>query len=149
MKVIALLTVFIFSSLATAGEFDVSALLKRDLGDQVTFVSSSEIRYCPDNTCDIYKASKRMDLLPTYVYLHVIHASSYTPIYRSSFIKAAKESSAILKSSEQYCLTAAKSTECILKGLSATIGAQECSGRYDEGHFCFSCNEAENVCQKL
>ena len=148
MKLLLTLTIFI-SSIASAGDYDVVDLLKRDLGEQINFVSLSEIHYCPDNTCSIYKASKKLELLPTYVYLHIIHASGYTSIYRKPFIESAKESTEILNQSKQYCLETDMSAQCILNGIATNIEATECSGRYDEGYFCFSCKESENVCHKL
>ena len=149
MKIIAIILVMLLPLGIMAGELDVNELLKRGLGEQVSFVSASEIHYCPDNTCDIYKASKSLHLLPSYVYLHIIYSSSYIRLYRQQFIESAKESTEVMAKVRSYCKENEPSPECILEGMASEMGLINCSGRYDEGYFCHSCNGSKNVCKEL
>lgn len=149
MKLIAWLIVVFVSATAGADELNVRNLLKRDLSDQITFISENEIHYCPDNTCEIYKSNIGGELLATYVYLHIIHLSTYTPIYRKPFINSAKEKEVILNSMNKFCAQGNKTPKCTISGLGAHLNIINCFGRYDEGHFCYSCKPNENICEKL
>ncbi|MCP4989953.1 MAG: hypothetical protein GY928_29065 [Colwellia sp.] len=148
MKNTAILFLCIFSISSYATEYDVAQLLKRDLKQQINIISKSEIRYCPDNTCTIYHSKKDSNFLPTYVYLHIIHQSTYTPIYRNPFIKKAKEKESILQTVSRYCNKDKITEDCVIHGLGNHLGIYSCSARYDEGHFCVVCS-GKTVCEKL
>jgi hypothetical protein len=149
MKYIVFILAIIISPTSIAENIDVLALLKRDLGDQIVSVSASEIRYCPDNTCELYLSQNKNSLLATYVYLHIIHSSSYTPIYRGEFILAAKEKSTVLESVAKFCKSEGKSIKCVLESIGKVIGIKLGFGRYDEGNFCYSFNNEASTCEKL
>lgn len=128
---------------ANAAEPDALALLKRYLGRSIEVVSEREIRYCPDNTCDIYriKDSSRKAYLASFVYLHLFHQSGY--IYLSNpagtarpFRETAKDQeSSIRQKVEIFCGEPKKSPACILQGMKRDLSIAVTSWRYDEGKF--------------
>jgi len=150
--------IFIFTSLFSVSIYSNTLsppeLLQRDLGESIEFISNTEIRYCPDNTCAIYKSTKNHIHLATYVYLHLFHKSSYIYLNKNfsgnkAFRSLAKEEPAITKSVENICKSKNKTITCILLSIEQKSGIKQCSGRYDEGHFCYGCETNENICKKL
>jgi hypothetical protein len=153
-------TLIIFSlllsliSVGSAEEIDILSLLKRDLGDTIEVHSDKEIWYCPDNTCDMYKAAKSHPDFPAFVYLHLFHESGYIYLKESSgefkaFRKVAVEEPNIRAKVASYCPSENKSPTCILENMKKKLGITLCFGRYDEGYFCYGCKPNENICKKL
>ncbi|MDH2915821.1 MAG: hypothetical protein PXX77_02990 [Gallionella sp.] len=139
---------------AIAAEPDALALLKRDLGEAIEVHSKSEIRYCPDNTCEIYKATKANQDLAAFVYLHLFYESGYyylshTVGDKKAFRQSAIEEPKVRAKVASCCPSAAKEPSCVLKNMKKKLGIKICQGRYDEGHFCYGCSENENICKKL
>lgn len=149
MKYIVVILALIVFPTSSVEPIDIYGLLKRDLREEIVMVAENEIRYCPDNTCELYRSQNESILLAAYVYLHIIHSSSYTPIYRNNFILAAKEQEAVLKSVESFCSSNIKSVSCVLEGISSTIIVQLGFGRYDEGNYCYSYGDEVTTCEKL
>lgn len=144
---------FVLCGPTHAEALDVLGLLKRDLGRTIEVISKQEIRYCPDNTCEIIKATKTKHL-PEFLYLFLFHESDYIYLGESfdgqkPFRVAAVEEPKVRKLVESYCPSAAKTPKCILKGMRSSLGIKSCFGRYDEGYFCYVCTEKENICKKL
>ncbi len=134
------------------GSIDAKHLLKRDLGDAIEF-HQSEIQYCPDNTCELFR-SKEQELLPAYVYLYLFHRSGTIYLKQSfggeqAFVELAKEEPQIRELFSQYCKENSNSPNCILDGLGSSIGVELGSAGYDEGYYCYGYSENENVCEKL
>jgi len=146
---IAILSVLVLSLSVYAVGVDVSGLLKRDLKEQIEFVSENEIRYCPDNTCDIYIAEKSTDYFSEYVYLHILYQSSYNEIYRKEFIDSAAEKDSVYVSVKAFCQKPIKTASCALDGLRQVLGIKMGLGRYDEGNFCYSFDGKDTKCIKL
>lgn len=145
---------FFIVGLAQADAADPLQLLKRDLGQSIEVVSKHEIRYCPDNTCEIIKSKKPTNLLPAFLYLYLFHESGYAELGKSfnsqkPFRKAAVEEPQVRKAVESFCPAAEKTPKCILQGMRSSLGIKSCFGRYDEGYFCYGCSENENTCKKL
>jgi hypothetical protein len=145
---------FFVAGFAHADAIDSLALLKRDLGQSIEVVSKHEIRYCPDNTCEIIKSQKPTNLLPAFLYLYLFHESGYVELGKSfndqkPFREAAAEEPQVRKSVERFCPSAEKTPKCILQGMRSNLGIKSCFGRYDEGYFCYGCSENENICKKL
>ena len=145
---------FLAAGLAHADTPDVLLLLKRDLGESIEVVSKHEIRYCPDNTCDIIKSKKNTDLLSEFLYLYLFHESGYIYLGTSfdnqkPFRVAAVEEPQVRKRVEKFCSATEKTPKCILQGMRSSLGIKSCFGRYDEGNFCYGCSENENICKKL
>ncbi len=93
---------FLIAGVSHADTPDVLRLLKRDLGQSIEVVSKREIRYCPDNTCEIIKSQKPTNLLPEFLYLYLFHESGYVELGKSfndqkPFREAAVESPKYLK----------------------------------------------------
>jgi len=141
--VLILLVVLSIVSFAQAADFDPLVLLKRDLGDSIEIISSQEIRYCPDNTCDIFriKDSKQADYLPYFVYLYLFHESGYIylkePVAGSRpFREVAKVQEPLVRRKvEGFCKKTPKTPACILEGMQASLRISVSFGRYDEGKF--------------
>jgi len=133
----------LFGVCVYAAEPDSSALLKRDLGKSIEFISEREIRYCPDNTCEIYriKDPKKSVHLPSFVYLYLYHQSDYIYLKESvggsrPFRQLAKDTEPLVrKSVETFCKEAAKTPTCILAGFKSALGVSITTGRNDEGKF--------------
>ncbi len=155
MKVVmAICLMLFFSSFAIASNIDSLSLLKRELGDNIEVHSEGEIRYCPDNTCEIFKTKKPTLDLASFVYLYLYHISEYVYLNESidglnAFRKNTLEESKIKKSMLNYCVNEKKSVECVLNGMKQTLGISLCFGRYDEETFCYGCSENENICSKF
>lgn len=132
-----------FGGCTKATEFDAFALLERDLGKTIQVISKSEIRYCPDNTCEIYriKESKDVSYLPSFLYLYLFHQSEYIYLKESDagsrpFRERAKNSEgSVRKHVESFCEEINKTPTCILNGMKMTLGITVTFGRYDEGQF--------------
>lgn len=146
---IALLSILLFSISVYAEGLDVSELLKRGLNEQIEFVTDNEIRYCPDNTCDIYIAEKSTEYFGEYVYLHILYESSYNEIYRKEFIDSAAEKGKVFDSVKAYCEQPTKTALCALDSLGQVLGIKMGFGRYDEVHFCYSFDGKATKCKKL
>ncbi len=140
---LTLLTMILLVPFAQAAEIDSTALLKRDLGNAIEVVSAREIRYCPDNTCEIYrvKSAKSVTRLPSFVYLHLFHQSDYIYLKASEGnsrpfreIAIADESS-IRKKVENFCRRTKKTPSCVIAGMKKSLGVIVTKGRYDEGKF--------------
>lgn len=145
---------FLVAGFSHADTPDVLRLLKRDLGQSIEVVSKHEIRYCPDNTCEIIKSNKTTNLLPEFLYLYLFHESGYIELGKSfndqkPFREAAVEEPQVRKMVEKFCPTTEKAPKCILQGMRSSLGIKSCFGRYDEGYFCYGCSENENICKKL
>jgi len=144
MKTVPILLVALsIVSFAQAADVDPLALLKRDLGDSIEVISGQEIRYCPDNTCDIFriKDSKQADYLPYFVYLYLFHESGYIylkePFAGSRpFREVAKaQEPSVRKKVEDFCKKTPKTPGCILEGMQTSLRISVSFGRYDEGKF--------------
>jgi hypothetical protein len=143
----------LFSS-ASAEEIDALSLLKRDLAEMIEVHSNKEIWYCPDNTCEMYKAIESHPDFPAFIYLHLFHESGYIYLKESigdfkAFRNVAVEEPNIRAKVASYCPTEKKSPSCILEHMKQKLGITLCFGRYDEGYFCYGCKENENICKKL
>ena len=144
MRVALSLLVFAFlGAVAQAAEPDSLALLKRDFGKSIQVILVREIRYCPDNTCEIYriKDPKKSVHFPGFVYLHLFHQSDYIYLKESAgglrpFRQIEKDTEPLVrKSVEIFCRDTAKTPTCILAGLKSVLGVLVTVGRYDEGKF--------------
>ena len=134
MRYLGAILILFFVARAFCCDLDPNSLLKRDLSGRIEFISESEIRYCPDNTCNIYTSRLSSPLLATYVYLHILHESTYSLVYRESFIKRAKEQQEVMKSALHFCKAAYKTSKCVISGMAKYLGIKICFGRYDEGY---------------
>jgi hypothetical protein len=152
-SLLAALALILTTGFAQGEGLNVLHLLKRDLGNSIEVVSSREIRYCPDNTCEIVKAKRQVKLLPEFLYLSLFHESGYVELGKSfdgrkPFREAAIEESEVRKKVAMFCPDTDKSPRCILDNMRSRMGIQSCIGRYDEGQFCVSCGE-QTKCRKL
>ena len=154
MRIVAVFALCLISGCIVSAAPSAMELLKRDLKGAIESPSVAEIRYCPDNTCEIFRAGAQNTWLPTFVYLHLFHESGY--IYLSEpigpnkpFRKVAKEEPAIRASANQYCAEQTKTPACILRGMRAALKIEECRGGYDEGMYCEACGEKERSCKEL
>ena len=140
---LSLFSIGFVGAFAQAAEPDSLVLLKRDLGNSIQVISVREIRYCPDNTCEIYriKDPKKAVHFPSFVYLHLFHQSDYIYLKESvggsrPFRQIAMDTEPLVrKPVESFCIEAAKTPSCILGGLKAALGVSVTVGRYDEGKF--------------
>ena len=141
-------------SSANAGELNALSLLKRDLGESIEVHPKNEIWYCPDSTCEIYKAAKPSQDFPAFVYLHLFYESDYYYLGNQvgdnkAFRQVATEEPEVRAKVTSYCPNVTKSPSCILENMKKKLGIKMCWGRYDEGYFCHGCSENENICKKL
>lgn len=144
---------FFVSGFAYANDSDTLRLLKRDLGERVEVVSKREIRYCPDNACEVIKSKEPSNLLPEFFYLYLFYESQYVELEKSyggekSFRETAIEEPDVRKKVEMFCPGTKKSPQCILDSMRSGLGIQVCLGRYDEGKYCVSCGE-KTRCERL
>jgi hypothetical protein len=147
------LTLALATGLAQAEDLNVLHLLERDLGESIEVVSTREIRYCPDNTCEIVKAKRQAKLLPEFLYLSLFHESTYVELSKSydgrkPFRETAIEEAEVRRKVAMFCPESEKSPRCILDNMRSRMGIQSCLGRYDEGNFCVSCGK-QTKCKKL
>lgn len=154
MKTVALIYLITFSSYSVSGELKTLELLKRDLGTRIEVKSQNEIHFCPDNTCDIYKINKYIPDFESFIYLDIYHNSQnifITEKYagKKAFKLLAKEEPVILSNAGKYCQSKPITPTCVIGGMQKILNINKCIGRYDEGHFCYSCNKNENTCKKL
>jgi hypothetical protein len=148
------ITLAFFAVNSNANELNALDLLKKHLGDSIEFKSKNEIWYCPDNTCEIYKADSYNEFFPHFVYLNLFHNPSYIYLSHSfngsvPFVKSAVEEPRIRSMVSSYCPETPSSPKCILEGLTNTLKVKIGNGRYDEGYFCYGFRENENICNKL
>lgn len=154
MRLVTFAILYLFATgFAHAGNTGALSLLKRDLGQSIEVISKREIRYCPDNTCDIIKAKKATNLLPEFLYLYLFHESDYPELGKSfndkkPFRDTAAEEPEIRMKVAAFCPNQQKSVQCILDSMCSSLGIQVCIGRYDEGEFCVSCGDRTS-CKKL
>jgi hypothetical protein len=126
-----------------AAEPDALAVLKAHLGSSIQVISKKEIRYCPDNTCDIFRLSdvKNAAYLPSFVYLYLFHKSSFVYLNQSFngspvFRQVAKDQEpTIRKQLASFCREDIQQPSCILEGMRNQLGISVGFGRYDEGKF--------------
>mgnify|MGYP000379599417 FL=1 len=135
-------------------ELDVSDLLKMHLGDSIIIKSANEIWYCPDNTCELYKAENSHPYFSYFVYLNLYHNPSYLYLSQSlgdsvPFLNTAIEEPRVRNTVTSFCSKAVVTPKCILEGLTSKLKIKVGSGRYDEGYFCYGFEENENICNKL
>lgn len=144
MKVIsAFVAMFVLNSPIKAEALDALIILKRDLGAAIEVISEGEIRYCPDNTCEIFRmqTSRNSSYLPSFVFLHLFHQSGYIYLKESiggsqSFLHlAAGNEPAVRAQVIGFCKERNKTVGCILKGMRQKMNIKITSGRYDEGRF--------------
>ncbi len=152
--IIALFYFVAFQSPVYAGEDKTLKLLLRDLGDALEIHGENEIRYCPDNTCDLYKIKNNHPDFSIFIYLHLFHESGYIYLNESiggykAFRKIAVEEPDIRASAAHYCKAKPVKPKCILKGMRKKLGISVGFGRYDEGYFCFGYSKNESTCKKL
>ena len=148
-----LLLVCAFSTFTSASEMDVLSLLKRDLGEKLQVRSDKEIWYCPDNSCEMYKAVEEPKDFPMFVYLQLFHASGSIYLNESisgdlAFRKLAVEEPKVRKLASKYCEEDPLDTNCIILNMQRELGIETGFGRYDEGYFCYGYRESENFCNK-
>ena len=132
---------------------DAMALLKRDLGPAIEVISAKEIRYCPDNTCDVFRARNQAKEFANLVDLYLFYDSAYIYLRESiggerPFRSRAVAEPPIRKEAERFCQAAEKSERCIIDGLKRALGIQICFARADEGAFCVHCGKRTS-CKKL
>jgi hypothetical protein len=140
---IVTLWVLLGCTATSAAELNALELLKAHLGDAVEVISPRELRYCPDNTCDIFRISREASSgeLPSYVFLYLFHVADYAYLDESSpvgvpFRRVAKDDELLIRRSMQsYCRVPDKSPQCILQGMKQQLGISVHFGRYDEGAF--------------
>ncbi len=152
--ILAFIFTLTLTSLATADEIRVLSLLQRDLGETLKVHSEKEIWYCPDNTCEMYKANKPHPDFPAFVYMHLFHQSEYIYLKESiggfkAFRETAVEEPIIRTDLSTCCPSNSRATDCIISSMKKELGIKLCFGRYDEGSFCYGCKEKENICQAL
>jgi len=129
-------------------------LLKEKLGSTIKLIAKNEIRYCPDNTCEIYKAKKQLNYLADYVFLQLFYKSNYVYLDEKSFgvkafrVIAKKEETIVFNKVIHFCQLKTKTIDCVLAGMVVYLEISNCFGRFDEGYFCYGCNKNENICQK-
>ena len=142
--------IVIAPSIAYATDVNVLELLQRDLGDEILVISKTEIRYCPDNTCEMYLALNAHEDFASYVYLHLFHKSDYLYLNlefnnRQAFKESAIEEPIIRKNVSEYCPSNPTDITCILDTMSKSLGFYNGFGRYDEGNFCYGYDGLDNV----
>lgn len=145
---------FAVISPSRANDVSASSLLKRHFGEDVEIRGEREIWYCPDSTCTIFQAHNSSADFPSYVYLYLFHRSKYVYLNQAfsgskAFRARATEESEVRGKVQHYCSGGSSSPDCIINGMETTIGVQICSGRYDEGYFCYTCGSAESQCKRL
>ena len=140
-------------ALVRANEFNSLNLLRQLMSKSMPMLSDSieinrtgshiEVEFCPDNTCEIFRApaNSSMKKLNDFVYLYLFYASGYTylemsitdsPPFRKS---GRKYASSVLRRNASGC----KQTDelelasCILRSLANENGIQVAFVRYDEG----------------
>ena len=138
-----LLGIIILGGIAHSAELDSLALLKRDLGKAIEVISEREIRYCPDNSCAIFRTKNLTKSVhfSSYVYLYLFHQGDY--IYLKEMVgdsppfrQIAKDTEPLVgKQVEYFCLETKKTPTCILDGMKKALGVLVTQGRYDEGQF--------------
>ncbi len=139
---------------AISDEANALQLLKRDLRESIEVKSTTEIQYCPDNTCEMFKTVKVNSDFPAFIYLYLYHQSHYIYLNKSvSGIKAfrltAIEEPVIRHNLSHYCSDEKKSPDCILQNMQQELGIIIGAGRFDEGYFCYGYTQTENICHKL
>lgn len=152
MKCFSIFVLFISFFSSADNVIDIKELLVRDLKDSLEF-REKEIYYCPDNTCEIFRA-KDIKLLPSYVYLYLYHKSGTIYLKESfdkeeTFIITAVEEPNIIEGLRKYCKETDKTPTCVIEGLGRAINIEVGSARYDEGYFCYGYSKNENICKKL
>ncbi|WP_127475162.1 hypothetical protein [Sulfurivermis fontis] len=151
---LAFICLAVIQTASYAANDEVLDLLRRDLGEAIEVEGNNEIRYCPDNTCDLYKITTPHNDFSSFVYLHLFYESGYIYLNESfgedkPFRKVAVEESRIRGAVSHYCQATPVTPKCILKGMQEQLGILVGSGRYDEGSFCYGFSENENICKKL
>jgi hypothetical protein len=143
LRFLLTLSLFVFASFAGADTPIATVELRKHLNDEIKFISPNEIRYCPDDTCEIFRGNAQgaSEVLPVFVFLYLFHESSYIylaePVGKSEpFRKKVKlVEQKIRRQAESYCSGKIKNAKCILKTMKNKFGIIVTFGRYDEGEF--------------
>jgi len=126
--------------------------LQQALGKTIVVTSPQEIRYCPDNTCEIFSVKDALasSELPGFVFLYLYHRSTYIYLSKSydgsaPFRVTAKAVEANLRQeAETFCRELQKTPACILDGMGKKLGVVVNFGRYDEGEFRTLCKPGDS-----
>jgi hypothetical protein len=113
-------------------------ILSSWLGSSIERISSSEIRYCPDSTCEIFRASSAdPDGLELYALLYLLYVSDYYYLTDHHKPTALVENFGAeqLQKLGVNCPDAEAPQGCVLSGLREQYGVSHFFGRYDEGAF--------------
>ena len=86
-------------------EVDALSLLSKLLGDSIELINDHEIRFCPDNTCGVFRSDPSTDKekLAEFVFLYLFHISNYKYLDNSfsdeiPFRKSAKKYEPLIRS---------------------------------------------------
>lgn len=117
-------------------------LLKRSFSDLLKVNQNSkdiEIEYCPDNTCDVFKAKAGQEKVAgDYAYIHLFYVGAWE---NDSFKKFKTEASGpaaeILGRNIGSCENGKKSTaKCVLQSMEKKFKLKMVSRTYDEAEVC-------------
>ena len=152
-KIFLVFIVMIPFNYVNANDMDAFKALQSHLGNSIKIISKKEIVYCPDQKCKVFRASNRSSDLAAFVYLYLYYAKEYISVHEylkkeRTFRKKAIEEPIIRQANQHYCASVNKTPECILDSMKRKLAVSFCSGNYDEGKFCISC-EGKTECKDL
>ena len=132
----------------------IERLLERDLGKSLEIISNNEVRYCPDNTCELFRIPKAHEDFLSFVYLYLFHSSDYIYLKKSfgesskPFRLVAVEEPQIRLSKVGYCDNDEKTPSCIIDGIKSKLNISVGVARYDLGNYCFSFESGKTQCRE-
>lgn len=100
----------------------------------------TEIRYCPDNTCDVILGPNGLsdNVLADFAFLFLSRHSTYTTIKDFQKSIAEKQISEIVKKYNYLCSEKLLTSKCVLMGIKNKFSIKLMFSRFDEGEESFS-----------
>ena len=144
MKTLFLLTLLLTSFASVSAEQNSYSVLRDLIGDSINYLNNTEIQYCPDNTCEIFRSMEKTttkENISDYAYLYLLHKSTYIYLSNSLHGKSAfhitgKEfGDTLINNLASYCPTSQITPDCILSGMAQKLKITTHFGRYDEGNY--------------
>ena len=135
---------FIFYPVACGGDYNTAAVLEDLMSDDsFEVINSHEIRFCPDNTCEIFRSGQNTtkQQLFDFIFLYLFHLSEYIYLSDESFgktpfkVSGKKFEPKIQSRYKHLCVSDHKDAICVVEAMKKTFGIKVTFGRYDEGQF--------------
>lgn len=138
-------SIFLLSTPVSADNLNIESYLNQTLLEQIKF-KHKEIRYCPDNTCEIFRMlePEPPEIFAGFVFLYLYYKSDYIYLTEPYDLKtpfrttAKKFSQKVFSEFSNFCESTNVSPDCIIKSMQEKLGITISFSRCDESE----CGEA-------